>query len=56
MSEPYKNIEVYKYTETVYYNAEGEEVAREDNSDTWWYDTEESNIPLTEEETEDYIN
>lgn len=50
----YKNVEQFMYTETVYYDGETE-VAREQNYDTHWYDTEESNVPLTEDEELDYF-
>lgn len=53
MNEPYKVVETMKYTETVYYDADGEEVARERNHDDWTHDST-SPEPVTEEELEDY--
>lgn len=43
-----KKIEQYVFTETVIYQ-DGREVAREENNDTYWYDTV-SDEHITEEE------
>lgn len=50
----YKNVEQYISTETVFYE-DGVEVARYENCDTRWWDTEQSNIPVTEDEEYDYF-
>jgi hypothetical protein len=55
MSKPYKTVEIYTHTETVYYDADGEEVGRESNNDTTWDDTE-GRYDLTEDEIEDWID
>lgn len=36
---PYKVNEIMQYTETVYYDENGTEVARERNYDDHWYDS-----------------
>lgn len=51
--EPYKIIEAMKYTETVYYDAVGNEVYRVVNYDDWCYDSEPAQA-LEDWELEDY--
>lgn len=54
MTAPFKSIEQYTYSEVVYRDADGNEVARERNYDDAWYDTLEAHVELTEDEIEDY--
>lgn len=49
-----KTIEVYKHTETVITDDEGNEVARFDNNDTYWYDTREQ-VGISDEEAEGHL-
>lgn len=49
----YKNVEQYLHTETVYYE-DGVEVARVENYDSHWYDTEFENLDVTQDEIDDY--
>jgi len=53
MSGYHKTVEKYTYTETVYYDPEGNELGRHENYDTSWYDTV-SEDDMTEEEIEDW--
>lgn len=52
--EPYKIDEVMQYTETVYYDANGEEVERVRNFDDCWYDSGPQK-PLEDWERADYF-
>lgn len=54
MSRPMKTVERFMYSEIVYHDEDGTEVARERLYDDAWYDTAETE-PMTEEEIEDYI-
>ena len=54
MDVPYKVEVTMQYTEVVYYDAHGNEVARDELRDARSYDAS-SKIPLTEEEIEDWI-
>ena len=54
MSEPYKIREVYKYSEMVYVNSEGDEVARERIYDDSLWDTT-APLALEKWELEDYF-
>lgn len=55
MSKPYKTVEVYSYTETVYYDEQGNEVDRERSYDDWWVDTRAGHEDLTDGEMEVYF-
>jgi hypothetical protein len=50
----YKKIETLQYTEVVYYNNDGNEVARERNYDDTLWD-ESGPHDLTDQEREDYL-
>lgn len=50
-----KSIEVMQYTETVYWDDNGNEVARVRNYDDTWYDTREDGLPVSEEELDDHF-
>ncbi|KJL45581.1 hypothetical protein [Microbacterium trichothecenolyticum] len=52
--QPYKTQERYLYSETVYHDADGNEVGRERAHDDAWWDTAASE-PMTEQEIADYI-
>lgn len=54
MAGPYKVRETMKYTETVYYDEDGNVVGRERNHDDWTYAADPPE-PLTESELEDYF-
>lgn len=54
MNRPYKIENIMQYTEVVYYNADGDEVAREERNDIHTYDTL-PRVPLTDEEIEDWL-
>ncbi|WP_161580506.1 hypothetical protein [Subtercola vilae] len=54
MTAPYKIVETRQYTEVVYYNADGVEVARETQNDDFSWDTSEPE-DLTEQEIEDWL-
>lgn len=53
MSEPYKIIEQRQYTEVVYYDGDGEEVARDTLLDDHLYDAS-GQHPVTPDELEDF--
>lgn len=53
MSTYTKHVEQYMSTETVIYK-DGVEIAREENEDSYWYDTI-SREEITEEEAGDYL-
>jgi hypothetical protein len=54
MAKPHKIVHVMQYTETVYYDGDGAEVARERNHDDHTYDTRAAE-DMTAQEIEDYI-
>ena len=54
MGFPYKTAEQFIYTEIVYHDAGGNEVAREALMDDAWYDTA-WREDMTDEEIEDFI-
>lgn len=54
MAKPYKRVETLHYTEVVYYDGGGSEVARVRNYDDTLWD-ESGPEELTDEEREDYL-
>ena len=54
MAKPYKETHTMQYTETVYYDADGVEIARERNHDDHTYDSSPAG-DMTAQEIEDYI-
>lgn len=47
-------IEIIRFTETVIYDEDGNEVYRDENNDAEWYDTQDSYEISDEEYEEDY--
>jgi len=50
----FKEVRVMQYTETVYFNAAGEEIGREHGNDDTWYDGGDRE-PMTDDEMEDWL-
>ncbi len=51
-----KSIEVMQYTETVYWDDNGNEVMRVRNHDDTWHDTLADGLEVSEQELDDYYD